>query len=335
MNSPQLTIIAGIIVLIVTAALLFARGKAIIDAFWVPGREKANDSKIAQIRQKVWERYTQEKDISKPSDEMPVVTLPAEIEQAYPDIKKSVEAQIQSAATAGAQKAQGVQNKDRAIAYLERIVDRIINKARGILPFNSIMIALLGASGPLFHLQGTLYKSVLGIAFLSLIVSSLLALRLFVVHWADISSFRSFNVEFENTLELVRSRSVALQFSIVCSAAALICVLLIFGAGFWAQASADDATAGLMHKEPAAAYSEQFRRELDAVSAEIRQLKDSAAANTQEVKQAYDEILQKRKKMQDGVDDAMRLLQSNRAQQEELKAQIERMRALLPADAKR
>ena len=35
---------------------------------------------------------------------------------------------------------------DRAVVYVERVIDRLINKARGILPFNSVMLALLAVT---------------------------------------------------------------------------------------------------------------------------------------------------------------------------------------------
>jgi hypothetical protein len=37
-----------------------------------------------------------------------------------------------------------IQNLDRASAYMERVIDRIINKARGTLPFNSILLVIVG-----------------------------------------------------------------------------------------------------------------------------------------------------------------------------------------------
>src|SRR5262245_65187545 len=68
---------------------------------------------------------------------------------------------------------------DRLISYLDRVVDRHINKARGILPFNSILLAVFTFEANRFaSARPYLLSPITG-----LLVSSALCLSMFLVYW--------------------------------------------------------------------------------------------------------------------------------------------------------
>jgi hypothetical protein len=119
------------------------------------------------------------------------------------------------------------QHADRLITYIERVIDRQINKARGILPFNSIIIAVFSlATGRLpanelviWHVDMVV---MLLFAIAGLAVSSVLCLILFLFYWWNSEDPKSFDVEFEDTLDIVRRRSTIIQWATMISLAALV-----------------------------------------------------------------------------------------------------------------
>jgi hypothetical protein len=115
------------------------------------------------------------------------------------------------------------------LSYLERVIDRQINKARGILPFNSVILAVLSIERSripfsLHDPEGwhTYLLAFLFLVMFGLAASSALCLVLFVVHWGPASQYGEFNTEVEGTVSLIRIRSVLLQYAIVLSAASLL-----------------------------------------------------------------------------------------------------------------
>lgn len=115
------------------------------------------------------------------------------------------------------------QNADRLLAYVDRLIDRQINKARGILPFNSIIIAALAfegkrissASEPILH---QLFIFVI----ISLVVSSGLSLYLFRVTWSNNVNPQSFASEFEYGLILSDRRSKLIDIIIAITGVMLV-----------------------------------------------------------------------------------------------------------------
>jgi hypothetical protein len=119
------------------------------------------------------------------------------------------------------------QNADRLITYAERVVDRQINKARGILPFNSIIIAVFSFErtkfpSPEFPTGQINLTVLLYFAIALLAASSILCLMLFLVHWGRSYDYRTFATEFANTLDRVRSRSKVIEWATMMSIAAVI-----------------------------------------------------------------------------------------------------------------
>jgi hypothetical protein len=118
-----------------------------------------------------------------------------------------------------------MQDADRAIAYIDRVMDRQINKARGILPFNSILLAILSFGS--VHL-GDAKWLVAGL----LVVSSLFCFLMFPVQWAKGSEpYSSFSKELADSVETARWRSIFIEIAIWTSAAALVIAIVVIIGG--------------------------------------------------------------------------------------------------------
>jgi hypothetical protein len=116
---------------------------------------------------------------------------------------------------------------DRIIGYGERVVDRVINKARGILPFNSIVIAAfsfertrLGAN-PLRLLNVNIDAMIL-LSMALLAASSILCLWLMLVRFGSITDYASYANEIKSTIRFVKKRAVTLEVATILSLAAVI-----------------------------------------------------------------------------------------------------------------
>jgi hypothetical protein len=126
-----------------------------------------------------------------------------------------------------------IPNKDRAIAYGERIIDRQINKARGILPFNSILLVLVGPArnGILIwegtEISGLLLKILWAGTIFDLMISSILLLEIFTVFWGSISIYEDWKNEITTSFRLSRNRSVILDVAILLSAICVISTIIV------------------------------------------------------------------------------------------------------------
>lgn len=110
-----------------------------------------------------------------------------------------------------------------AVSYSDRIVDRQINKARGILPFNSILIATISleSKNGFDTVSALLLTKLHGVIIAGLFISSILLLELFWVHWGKTEDYSSFRNEVRHATEMVRDRSIVLDTSIILSVACL------------------------------------------------------------------------------------------------------------------
>jgi hypothetical protein len=123
---------------------------------------------------------------------------------------------------------------DRIVAYADRLVDRQINKARGILPFNSLIMTVfifershMSVSLPeeswayeslfLYWMPTSAFIVIL----LILGTSSWLCLDLFFVHWRKENQYQTFRQEAEATVRLFNARAINIQWAIVLSEASL------------------------------------------------------------------------------------------------------------------
>ncbi|UMY18500.1 hypothetical protein MMB17_03945 [Methylobacterium organophilum] len=117
-----------------------------------------------------------------------------------------------------------------ALLYLDRIVDRLINKARGILPFNSILIVIANLERAL-----DAHKELINASLVSLVVSTVLLINLFWVHWGDVDHYASAAREFGATVRIIWVRSMIMQISIFLSLLGLV-LLTISGVDYYSNA---------------------------------------------------------------------------------------------------
>ena len=143
-----------------------------------------------------------------------------------------------------------IQGADHLMAYADRILERQIGKAQGLLPFNAILLGVLGfersrmpdtlrlpsaATDFLTARLGSLSHSLpwlgtceislfclLVLTMVGLAVSSLLCLSLFSARWHPVPEYASFHNDIGASLKLVRARSRAMEWATVIAKACLI-----------------------------------------------------------------------------------------------------------------
>ena len=120
---------------------------------------------------------------------------------------------------------------DSAVAYVDRIVDRQVNKVRGILSFDGLMLTFLGLisrSGTRIDITARHPFSVLVLMGM-LIAASGMCLFQFRARWGDIADFKTFSGEIASTLNVARRRSFwierTLRLSLLSLAGIVILVL--------------------------------------------------------------------------------------------------------------
>jgi len=124
---------------------------------------------------------------------------------------------------------------DRLIAHIDRIIDRQINKARGILPFNSILLALLGFGKGHF---AEFTFPLLVLTFLGLLASSFICLlRMFMIEYQGNETYKSFLREFDNAVKLARRRATEIEWATTLSACSLLsAAIAVVISGMWSIA---------------------------------------------------------------------------------------------------
>ncbi|MFM0670227.1 hypothetical protein [Paraburkholderia sediminicola] len=108
-----------------------------------------------------------------------------------------------------------------AFQYLDRVVDRQISKASGLLTFNSILLVVLYGQDALFKCREP-WRIVLTTL---LIVSCFIMLDMLYVNWSDPSNFESAKKDFEGSLDICSSRTRHLFLSLVLSSLAVLIML--------------------------------------------------------------------------------------------------------------
>jgi len=130
-----------------------------------------------------------------------------------------------------------IQNADRLLTYTERIIDRQINKTRGILPFNSLIMAFLALQR--FNLAAALTQApgsmpldvayfLLLIALTVLFASSLFCLYLFLFHWGSSGEYGTFEAEISGSVTIIRTRAVIIQRATALAALGLVLAAISF-----------------------------------------------------------------------------------------------------------
>ncbi len=118
---------------------------------------------------------------------------------------------------------------DAAVAYVDRIVDRQLTKARGILAFDGLMLAFLGLtarSATTLDISMAHRASVLLLMGL-LAASSAICLNLFRARWGYVADFTTFSREIAATLALTRRRSFWIERTVRLSVLALAGIVVL------------------------------------------------------------------------------------------------------------
>ena len=125
---------------------------------------------------------------------------------------------------------------ERLVAYVDRALDRQINKARGMLPFNSLIMALMAiekARIPASLQWNDSLSDIFLIAILAVIAglaaSSFLCLELFWVHWGAPENYGAYSTEFQNSMAMLRNRSRILAKCIIISATSTLVAIGVIG----------------------------------------------------------------------------------------------------------
>lgn len=191
-----------------------------------------DEADVEEIRSKLWLRYHPH----------------AAAEPAAAGAREAIEALIWDGANTRRDILADIQNleravtnsdggSDRALAYVERVMDRQINKLRGVLSFDALIIAFLSLErqrigtaslGP-DYATGCLF--LLGLVLLALVISSVMCLGLFRVVWSKPANFQDFETEHRTTVKLVAQRTKVVEKAVRLSEIAVVgavgCFLLI------------------------------------------------------------------------------------------------------------
>jgi hypothetical protein len=122
-------------------------------------------------------------------------------------------------------------DQDRAVAYIDRVIDRQLNKCRGVLTFNGLLLASVKLlldnvlKEPSSCWQTTGLVSLCACA-AGLMLSSLVLLNLLFVHWRIGGTYKTFGSEFATSVELTALRSRHLSFSLRLSVFAVVVLTL-------------------------------------------------------------------------------------------------------------
>jgi hypothetical protein len=122
------------------------------------------------------------------------------------------------------------------IGYLERVADRQINKARGILTVNIFLIGINGFVYSILHSSKAwevsmilMFKNLDRYIFIGLAISALLMFEMLWVRWMVPEAYGSFSREITETAKVLRKRTfilnVALWVSVLCVLGMSIIVL--------------------------------------------------------------------------------------------------------------
>ena len=118
---------------------------------------------------------------------------------------------------------------DAAVAYVDRIVDRQLTKARGILAFDGLILAFLGmiarASTELDIATAHMVPALLLMGLLA--GSSAICLFLFRARWGYVADFRTFSREMAATLALTRRRSFWIERTVRLSLLSLAGIVVL------------------------------------------------------------------------------------------------------------
>lgn len=102
---------------------------------------------------------------------------------------------------------------DRALTYVERVIDRQINKVRGLLTFGGILIIAIKTLHPTDSADN-LSQILISIANACVWTAVIICLRLFFVHLNLQLDRSDFAAEIDETVEVIRKRTILIQIAV-------------------------------------------------------------------------------------------------------------------------
>ena len=114
---------------------------------------------------------------------------------------------------------------ETAVTYLDRIIDRQLNKARGLLSFNSILIAALNIERSAGHT--TAHPCPTDIASIAALVSCMPLLVMMYVVWGPLTTYEDPGAEIDRAVKLCCKRAYMLTASLLASGVAIGAALLV------------------------------------------------------------------------------------------------------------
>lgn len=121
---------------------------------------------------------------------------------------------------------------ERVVSYVDRIVDRQINKVRGVLSFDALMLTFLGLlsrSGSSIDVSAHHLAPILTLM-AALIAASTICLVQFRVRWGEVTDFETFSGEIKATLDLARRRSLWIERTVRLSILSQVGIVILVAA---------------------------------------------------------------------------------------------------------
>jgi hypothetical protein len=175
----------------------------------------------------------------------------------------------------------GKSDPPSALAYMERVIDRQINKARGILPFNSIIMTInsFGVANSrdikapyVAHLVNQTERW----NFVTAAISSLLLLELFWSHWGKAHIYSTIENDVVEGVIIARNRAIILDTAIVLSLACVFGVIItIFAVDYHSGTSVTTPPFLAPHSSSPPAQGESEVKEVQNISNNLKDVTDT------------------------------------------------------------
>jgi hypothetical protein len=114
---------------------------------------------------------------------------------------------------------------NQLLTYIHRELDRQINKVRGVLTFNAILVVAARVDAAEYGLYG---KCLLQAALVYVSLSIVVCLYTFLVRWGDLREYDSFDQEFKFKLRHVGERTLTINYALALSMVSAIAIAAVF-----------------------------------------------------------------------------------------------------------
>jgi hypothetical protein len=111
-----------------------------------------------------------------------------------------------------------------AVNYMHREVDRQINKVRGVLTFDGLLLVIFRID---LSKADHFLQVLSGAALLYILISVAISLGIFLVHWGDLGYYATFNGEFNFKAKVVGTRTRYINFAVTLSGLSALAVAVV------------------------------------------------------------------------------------------------------------